>query len=278
MRRLRLLDNNTNLRFIRLGGPACGGRFTLYGLSSLLAFLLSRITAFCHLFFSLSPITHYALLITAFLPFFSLPAFAADAPKTEEQKTLYAIGLSVGRTLAPFSLTSAELEIVKQGLTDSIAGNKPAVELSAYNNKIQEMARARRKAQGDKLAPQNKAALDKAAAEKGAVKTASGLVYVLLKEGTGTNPIATDTVRVNYRGTLPDGKEFDSSVKHGKPLEFKIDSVIKCWTEGVQKMKPGGKAKLVCPAALAYGDTGAGELILPGATLIFEIELLEVKK
>ncbi len=263
MRRLSLFDNNTNTHFNRshitprASRPffalyyltVHASRLTLYGLSSLLACLLV-----------------------------SLPAYAADAPKTEEQKTLYAIGLSVGRTLAPFSLTAAELETVKQGLTDSIAGNKPAVELNAYNNKIQEMARARRKAQGDKLAPQNKAALDKAAAEKGAVKTASGLVYVSLKEGTGTNPIATDTVRVNYRGTLPDGKEFDSSAKHGKPLEFKIDSVIKCWTEGVQKMKPGGKAKLVCPAALAYGDTGAGELILPGATLIFEIELLEVKK
>ncbi|MBI5076280.1 MAG: FKBP-type peptidyl-prolyl cis-trans isomerase [Nitrospirae bacterium] len=206
------------------------------------------------------------------------PAFAAEAPKTEEQKTLYAIGLSVGRTLAPFSLTPAELEIVKQGITDSVTGKKPGIELSAYNNKIQEMARARRKAQGDKMAPQNKAALDKASAEKGAVKTASGLVYVPLKEGAGTSPTAADTVRVNYRGTLPDGKEFDSSAKQGKPLEFKLDKVIKCWTEGLQLMKPGGKAKLVCPASIAYGDIGAGDLILPGATLIFEIELLEVKK
>lgn len=220
----------------------------------------------------------FIVIVIAMLTLLALPAFAAEAPKTEEQKTLYAIGLSVGRTLAPFSLTPAELEIVKQGLTDAITGKKPGVELSAYNNKIQEMARTRRKTQGDKLAPQNKAALEKAAAEKGAVKTASGLVYVSVKEGTGTNPKATDTVRVNYRGTLPDGKEFDSSAKHGKPLEFKMDSVIKCWTEGVQKMKPGGKAKLVCPSSLAYGDTGAGDLILPGATLIFEIELLEVKK
>ncbi|MBI5633896.1 MAG: FKBP-type peptidyl-prolyl cis-trans isomerase [Nitrospirae bacterium] len=218
------------------------------------------------------------LIITALITLLAGPVFAADALKTEEQKTLYAIGMSVGRTLAPFSLTPSELEIVKQGLTDSITGKKPGIELSAYNNKIQEMARARRKAQGEKMAPQNKAALDKAVAEKGAVKTASGLVYVSLKEGAGTSPKATDTVRASYRGTLPDGKEFDSSAKHGKPLEFKMDSVIKCWTEGVQKMKPGGKAKLVCPAALAYGDNGAGDLILPGATLIFEIELIEVVK
>ncbi len=243
-------------RIIRLGGPACGGRFTLHAL---------RFTVFIALYLFL------CLSLTT-------PLYASDAPKTEEQKTLYAIGLSVGRTLGAFSLTPAELETVKQGITDSVTGKKPAVELSEYNNKIQEMARSRRKAQGDKQAPQNKAALDKAAAEKGAVKTASGMVYVSQKEGTGSKPAATDTVRVNYRGTLPDGKEFDSSAKRGKPLEFKLDKVIKCWTEGLQMMKPGGKAKLVCPASLAYGEVGAGELILPGATLIFEIELLEVKK
>jgi FKBP-type peptidyl-prolyl cis-trans isomerase FkpA len=218
------------------------------------------------------------VIVVLLITLYAVPAIAAETLKTEEQKTLYAIGLSIGRTLAPFSLTPAELDIVKQGLTDSITGKKPSVELSAYNNKIQEMARARRKAQGEKMAPQNKAALDKAASEKGAVKTASGMVYVSLKEGSGTSPTATDTVRVNYRGTLPDGKEFDSSAKRGKPLEFKMDSVIKCWTEGVQKMKPGGKAKLVCPASLAYGDNGSGDLILPGATLLFEIELLEVVK
>jgi len=230
----------------------------------------------------LSHITHYASRLTLFCLsaclLVSLPAYAADAPQTEEQKTLYAIGLSVGRTLGAFSLTPAELEMVKQGMTDAVTGKKPSVDLNEYNNKIQEMARARRKAQGDKQAPQNKAALDKAAAEKGAVKTASGMVYLSQKEGTGSNPSATDTVRVNYRGTLTDGKEFDSSAKRGNPLEFKLDKVIKCWQEGLQMMKPGGKAKLVCPASLAYGEIGAGELILPGATLIFEIELLEVKK
>lgn len=216
--------------------------------------------------------------VTALIGALTVPVFAADDLKTEEQKTLYAIGLSIGRTLTPFSLTAAELEIVKQGLTDSITGNKPLVDLSVYNNKIQDMARARRKAQGDALAPQNKAALDKAAAEKGAVRTASGLVYIPLKEGAGTSPAATDTVRVNYRGTLPDGTEFDNSAKRGKPLEFKLNGVVKCWTEGLQLMKTGGTAKLVCPAELAYGDTGAGDIILPGATLIFEVELLEVKK
>jgi len=110
------------------------------------------------------------------------------------------------------------------------------------------------------------------------VKTESGLVYLSLKEGGGATPGATDTVKVNYRGALPDGKEFDSSYKRGKPAEFRLDGVIKCWTEGLQRMKAGGKAKLVCPSTLAYGEAGSGDLILPGATLVFEVELLDIKK
>ncbi len=152
------------------------------------------------------------------------------------------------------------------------------MDLSSYNDKVQELARARRKAQGEKLVAMNKEFIAKAVAEKGAVKMDSGLIYLSLKEGTGTSPTVTDTVKVNYRGTLPDGKEFDSSYKRGKPTEFRLDGVIKCWTDGLQKMKSGGKAKLVCPPNIAYGDAGAGDLILPGATLVFDVELLEVKK
>lgn len=206
-------------------------------------------------------------------------SFAADTPpKTEEQKTLYAIGLAVSRSLSVFNLSPVELEFVKEGLTDAVAGKKLEIEPSLYNEKVQELARARRKVMGDKLAAAGKDFLDKSAQEKGAVKTASGLVYISLREGTGASPKVTDTVKVNYRGTLPDGKEFDSSYKRGQPAEFRLDGVIKCWTEGLEKMKTGGKAKLVCPASIAYGDTGAGDLILPGATLAFEVELLEIKK
>jgi FKBP-type peptidyl-prolyl cis-trans isomerase FkpA len=136
----------------------------------------------------------------------------------------------------------------------------------------------RRKAQGEKAAAEGKEFLEKAAGEKGAVKSDSGMVYQSLKEGNGASPTATDKVKVNYRGTLVDGKEFDSSYKRGTPAEFRLDGVIKCWTEGLQKMKEGGRARFVCPATLAYGDAGAGELILPGSTLNFEVELLEVKK
>ncbi|MBE0602681.1 MAG: FKBP-type peptidyl-prolyl cis-trans isomerase [Deltaproteobacteria bacterium] len=123
-----------------------------------------------------------------------------------------------------------------------------------------------------------KAFEEKAGREKGAVTTASGLVYLSLKEGTGKTPGPTSTVKVNYRGTLPDGKEFDSSYKRGTPAEFPLNGVIKCFSEGLQKMKVGGKAKLVCPSKIAYGDQGAGDVIPPGATLQFEIELLGIKE
>ena len=110
------------------------------------------------------------------------------------------------------------------------------------------------------------------------VTTASGLVYESLKDGTGAAPKASDTVRVHYRGTFPDsGKEFDSSIARGQPIEFPLTGVIPCWTEGVQKMKVGGKAKLTCPPAIAYGARGAGGVIPPNATLNFEVELLGIK-
>lgn len=116
-----------------------------------------------------------------------------------------------------------------------------------------------------------------AAKEAGAVVTASGLVYRSLKDGTGAQPAsASDTVKVHYRGTLPDGKEFDSSYKRNAPIDFPLNRVIPCWTEGVQKMKVGGKAKLTCPPSIAYGERGAGGVIPPNATLHFEVELLGI--
>lgn len=119
--------------------------------------------------------------------------------------------------------------------------------------------------------------LKAAAAEAGAVVTDSGLVYRSLKDGSGASPAATDTVKVHYRGTFPDGKEFDSSHKRGQPAEFPLNRVIKCWTEGVQRIKVGGKAKLTCPAAIAYGERGTpGGPIPPNATLQFEVELLGI--
>ena len=123
---------------------------------------------------------------------------------------------------------------------------------------------------------QSDAALAAAAKEAGATVTKSGLVYRSIKDGTGAGPAATDKVKVHYKGTFPDGKEFDSSYKRNEPTEFPLNGVIPCWTEGVQLMKKGGKAKLTCPAAIAYGERGAGGVIPPNATLVFEIELLAI--
>jgi FKBP-type peptidyl-prolyl cis-trans isomerase FkpA len=217
---------------------------------------------------------HRSILLLAL---FSVSAWAETRPQSEEQKTLYAIGHTVMRSLAVFDLTPAEFEAVKQGLSDAYAGKKSEVDPAAYTQKVQELAKARRKAAGERLAAGGKEYLENAAKEPDAVKTESGMVYLSVAEGKGGSPKASDIVTVNYRGTSIDGKEFDSSYKRGKPLEFKLDNVIKCWIEGVQKMKPGGKAKLVCPPNLAYGDTGAGDQILPGATLAFEVELVDFK-
>lgn len=117
-----------------------------------------------------------------------------------------------------------------------------------------------------------------ALAQSADVTTPSGLIFQSLKEGTGESPKATDTVKVHYKGTFLDGKEFDSSYKRGEPTEFPLNRVIPCWTEGVQRMKPGGKAKLTCPPAIAYGERGAGGVIPPNATLNFEVELVSVKR
>jgi FKBP-type peptidyl-prolyl cis-trans isomerase FkpA len=179
--------------------------------------------------------------------------------------------------MAVFNLSPAEFDIVQQGIVDGMTGKTPLVDLDAYKHKIQALALARRDAQGGMLAAVAKDFVDKAANEKGAVKTSSGLIYLSLKEGSGTGPVATDKVRVNYRGVYVDGKEFDSSYKRGQSAEFVLNGVIKCWTEGVQMMKPGGRARLVCPPEIGYGEHGFG-LIPANATLIFEIELLEVKK
>jgi FKBP-type peptidyl-prolyl cis-trans isomerase FkpA len=124
---------------------------------------------------------------------------------------------------------------------------------------------------------QSDPALAAAAKEAGAVVKPSGLVFLSQRPGTGPSPSATDTVRVNYRGTFPDGREFDSSYKAGQPLEFPLNGVIKCWTEGLQLMQVGGKARLTCPSSIAYGERGAGGVIPPNATLVFEVELLAVK-
>jgi FKBP-type peptidyl-prolyl cis-trans isomerase FkpA len=193
---------------------------------------------------------------------------------TDEEKTVYALGLSIYRSLGQFDLSPAELALVEKAMSDAAAG-KPALELNAWGPKIQPFARERAARSLDKQKAASQAYLDKAAAQPGAVRTESGMVYRELRPGTGPSPTATDTVKVNYRGTLVDGTEFDSSYARNQPAQFALNGVIPCWTEGLQHMKVGGKAELVCPANLAYGDSGR-PAIPGGAALIFEVELLEI--
>ena len=202
---------------------------------------------------------------------------AADpALDTDEQKTIYALGIAISRNLAGFNLSPAELEIVKAGITDGVL-NKPArVDLNTYGPKLQALAKERATAVAATEKKASEAYLAKAAGEKGAKKTASGLVYTETKPGSGDSPAATDTVKVHYTGKLTDGTVFDSSVQRGEPATFPLNGVIKCWSEGVQRMKVGEKAKLICPSDLAYGDKGSMPKIRPGATLVFEVELLEI--
>ncbi len=221
------------------------------------------------------------LILSALLLSLAAGARAQDLkdPKTEDDKTLYSIGVLIARQLEVFNLAPPEMELVKRGLADATTpGKKPLAEPEAYQQKINQLAQARMKVIAEKQKEKSKEFLEKAGKEKGAQKTASGLVFVPIKEGTGPQPKETDTVKVHYTGTLIEGKVFDSSVKRGEPAEFPLNQVIKCWTEGVGKMKVGGKAKLVCPSAIAYGDMGRPPTIPGGATLVFEVELLEIKK
>jgi FKBP-type peptidyl-prolyl cis-trans isomerase FkpA/FKBP-type peptidyl-prolyl cis-trans isomerase FklB len=211
----------------------------------------------------------------------AIPAATAAQPelKTDEQKVLYALGLALAQNLGSFGLTPADLELVKAGLTDGVANPKEArVDLKTYGPKIAELQKARMTAAAVPERKAGQAFVDKAAAEKGAVKTASGAVVTTIKPGTGPSPTAADRVKVHYQGTLTDGTVFDSSIQRGEPITFPLNGVIKCWTEGVQQMKVGGKSRLVCPADTAYGDRGAPPKIKPGATLVFEVELLEIVK
>jgi FKBP-type peptidyl-prolyl cis-trans isomerase FkpA/FKBP-type peptidyl-prolyl cis-trans isomerase FklB len=198
--------------------------------------------------------------------------------KTDEQKTLYALGLALSRNLGSFALTEAELELVKAGLTDGVLNREKKVDAETFGPKLMELqkTRAAAVAAGEKKTAQ--AFLDKAATEKGAKKTASGLVISTIKAGTGEAPKAADRVKVHYHGTLTDGSVFDSSVQRGQPATFALGQVIPCWTEGLQLMRVGGKSRLVCPSDIAYGDRGAPPRIRPGAALVFEVELLEILK
>jgi FKBP-type peptidyl-prolyl cis-trans isomerase FkpA/FKBP-type peptidyl-prolyl cis-trans isomerase FklB len=212
-----------------------------------------------------------------------VPAMAADAaagnfgkPMSEDDKTLYALGWLLSRNVQSFQLSSAELKMVEAGLNDAINRRSPSVDIDTYGPKVQALQQMRLAVltQHEKQAGQ--AYLQAAAATPGAQKTPTGIVYIPLTAGKGASPERTDQVTVHYEGKLIDGTVFDSSIKRGQPATFNLGAVIPCWTEALQLMKVGGKSRFVCPAILAYGERGAPPIINPGATLVFEVELLNI--
>jgi len=203
-------------------------------------------------------------------------ATAAQSFKSEDEKTFYALGVMLGKNLSTFNPSKSELEVIKRGIGDGATGAKPQVSVDEYRQKIDALHRERSKVKAEAEQKRSQPFLAKAAAENGAVKTGSGLIYKEVTSGTGASPKESDTVKVHYRGTLTDGTECDSSYMRNEPAEFKLTGVIPCWTEGLQRMKVGGKAKLVCPSSLAYRDEGRPPTIPGGAALVFEVELLDI--
>jgi len=216
----------------------------------------------------------------------ALYACNADASKaqkpaeitTDDQKSFYSLGVIMSQQIDNFSLTPEELALVQKGLADGVNHAKPVVDPDQFRMKLQEIAQGRFQAAAEKAAAAGVAYVEKASKEAGATKTTSGMVVQHTKEGTGAQPTAADEVKVHYEGRLIDGKVFDSSIERGEPATFPLGNVIPCWTEGLQTMKVGGKAKLTCPSDLAYGPSGRPPTIPPSATLVFDVELLEIVK
>jgi FKBP-type peptidyl-prolyl cis-trans isomerase len=202
--------------------------------------------------------------------------------KTDKDKLSYAVGMNIGRSIHSQSM-EIDPAILLRGLKDEMAGKTVMTDMEAHNTLMQAQQEAKKKMDETRQAsmePNKKAGDAFLAANKtkeGVVTLPSGLQYKILKEGTGPKPTPADSVVCNYRGTLIDGKEFDSSYKRGQPATFPVGQVIKGWTEALQLMPVGSKWQLFVPADLAYGDRGAGADIGPGSTLIFEVELISIK-
>lgn len=210
------------------------------------------------------------------------PGEAKASPKkqtvkvNEEQKVLYALGVVLGRNVAGFALKDEEMKFVLAGLHDGIRNKKLQLDMATYGPRIHEMQLARQSAAARIEKDKSKAFLEKASKEKGAQTSPFGLIYTEVQAGTGASPTAADTVRVHFKGALMDGTIFDDSIKRGKPAEFSLGAVIPCWKEGIAKMKVGGKAKFVCQSSSGYGDEGKPPYIPPGATLVYDVELIEI--
>lgn len=197
-------------------------------------------------------------------------------PASDDDKLLYALGVLISHNLDAFQLSPAEFKQVQAGLVDGFY-HRPGLDAESYVPKLQALQRERVAAIDEHQKQVGQAFLDKAAAVPGARKTASGLVFISEREGTGASPSRTDRVGVTYEGKLADGTVFDSSAKHGgQPVTFNLSGIIPCWTEALQLMKVGGKSRVVCPSSLAYGDRGQMPTIMPGAVLDFDVELVSI--
>jgi FKBP-type peptidyl-prolyl cis-trans isomerase FkpA len=218
-----------------------------------------------------------SILLSLVLVLAVSPAGAGEpALDTEESRTLYVLGRSMAQNLASLGLSAEQLPALQAGLADGVLGRPERVPAAAYAPKVQEFARDRMKVMTAREKEAARELLERESEGEGAVRTASGLVYHELTPGQGDSPEGTSKVRVHYHGTLRDGTVFDSSVDRNQPATFALNQVIPCWTEALQRMKVGGKSRLVCPAELAYQDRGAPPHIRPGAALVFEVELLEI--
>jgi FKBP-type peptidyl-prolyl cis-trans isomerase FkpA len=195
---------------------------------------------------------------------------------TDDQKSLYTLGIALARNLEPFNLTEPELKTLEQGLNDGALHRPPKVDFETQAPKLQAFAKQRAAAGAAAEEKASESFLASAGGEAGAQKFDSGLVMKEITAGSGDSPKVTDTVKVNYEGKLRDGTVFDSSIQRGTPFQVALNRVIPCWTEALQKMKVGGKAKIVCPAKIAYGDRGFPPKIKPGTALEFEVELIEI--
>lgn len=210
------------------------------------------------------------------------PAAAPAGQATQEAKLSYALGQDIGRRLKDMG-AKIDIKLFTKGVEDILKGNAPSQSeeesskaMQEFFGKLKAEQAAKTRELSDKNLKEGEAFLKENGAKKGVITTSSGLEYTVLQEGNGPSPKSTDTVTVNYRGTLLDGTEFDSSYKRGQPATFEVSHVIPGWVEGLQLMKTGGKYRLFIPAKLAYGERGAGQDIGPNAALIFDVELISI--
>jgi len=209
-------------------------------------------------------------------PAASVASTNTATPTTEEEKAIYAMGVALSKQVLSLHLSPAELELLTAGLADGVNGRPHKAEPADYADRLGKLADTRSAAAAVDEKKTGSAFLDKLAAEPGAKRFPTGLVFTSVKEGTGASPLLNQSVRVHYRGTLADGTVVDSSDREAEPTTAPMARVIPCWSQALQLMKEGGKARIGCPSTLAYGDRGLAPAIPPGAALAFDVELVEV--